>query len=183
MAPPMHAAFSFPVLAAALQPQNASTTPRCGVSRRAALQLAAAALSAAVLPCAPARAESTYEKNVRLAVGKVSLLLAKSKQLGRAIEECKDPLPEEDVLYVLRFIPIWLEPGRIAMRMVGEQTRVDVGDRDRVVGEADAVFGHLLELKEEAKAGRKSGVLREVDELCESCEKFLALPGIKKFVR
>lgn len=107
----------------------------------------------------------------------------KAAALKDTASQWKGSLEEDDELYVLRFIPIWLEPARGAMRKVGDQTEVDVGNRPAVQQEAARVLGHLFELKAEAKGRSKDGVLRELDEYVESCEKFLKFPGIARFVR
>lgn len=116
-------------------------------------------------------------------MAKIKLGLEKARSLKPIVATWKEPLQEEDEFYVLRFIPIWLEPARIAMLEVGEQKKVDVGDTQKILGEGAKILGHLLELKEEAKAFRKEGVMREIDEFCESCEAFLALPGVQRFIR
>lgn len=123
------------------------------------------------------------EHAIRRNVGKVSLGVDKAKALLSTATEWKDALTEDDQLYVLRFIPIWLEPARIAISNIAKQQGVDVGNKDTVQMKSAAMTGHLLELRGEAKARKKNGVIRELDEFVETGLEFLTLPGVAKFTK
>lgn len=151
------------------------------VPRRRVLQLASFAVASTLLP-APARSESTYEKNVRRDVAKVSTGRAKAEDLKKTATGWKEAMDEDDELYVLRFIPIWLEPARLAMGNVGKQENVDVGDTSLINTKAAEMMGHLLELRMESKTRKKAGVLRGLDEFLETSDDFLKLPGVQRFV-
>lgn len=166
--------------AAKFRNNQAATCCADEVPRRRVLKLASVAVAAAFLPSA-VHSESTYEKNVRKDVAKVSGGRAKAEELKKAVTGWKDAMSEDDELYVLRFIPIWLEPARAAMENVGKQGNVDVGDASTVNNKALEMIGHLLELRVEAKSRRKAGVLRELDEFVETSDDFLKLPGIQRF--
>lgn len=121
------------------------------------------------------------ERSVRRKVGKVSLSVNKAKALLSTATEWKDTISEDDQLYILRFIPIWLEPARIAIADIASQQGVNIGDKGNVQSKSAALYGHLLELRGEAKARKKGGVVRELDEFVETALEFLALPDISKF--
>lgn len=152
------------------------------LSRRAVLNLSCVALAAALLP-PPVLAESMNEQSIRRNVGRVSLGVNKAKALLSTATEWKDALTEDDKLYVLRFIPIWLEPARVAISNVAKQQGVDVGNKGTVQTKSTAMNGHLLELRGEAKAQKKNGVIRELDEFVETGLEFLTLPGVAKFTK
>lgn len=160
------------------RPPTCSAAP---VPRRRALQVASLAVATTLLPSL-VRSESMYEKNVRKDVAKVAAGRAKVEDLKKIASSWKDVMDEDDGLYVLRFIPIWLEPARIAMENVAKQESVDVGDAGALQTKAVEMMGHLLELRTESKARKKAGVVRELDEMVETADDFLNLPGIKRFV-
>lgn len=174
-----------PLLRAKATARGSTCTPTCSaapVTRRRALQLASLAVAATLLP-SPARSESTYEKNVRNNVARVAAGRTKAEDLKKIASSWKDAMDEDDELYVLRFIPIWLEPARVAMGNVGKQENIDVGDAGAVQNKAAEMKGHLLELRTESKARKKTGVIRELDEFVETADDFLKLSGVKRFVR
>lgn len=106
---------------------------------------------------------------------------SRAKALADTVNTWKDKLSDDDMLYVLRYIPIWLEPARVAMSNVASQRAVDIGDPHVAATKAAATLGHLLELKMEAKGRSKDGVLRELDEFVETADDFLALPALVRF--
>lgn len=163
--------------------QVCKQTPTClaaRFSRRCVLKLASLTTAVAFLP-RPARSETTYEKNIRKKVAKVILARSRAQDLKDVASSWNNAMTEDDELYVLRFIPIWLEPARLAMADIGNQADVDVGDTNSLKNKAGEMMGHLLELRMESKARKKAGVLRELDEFVETAEDFLTLPGIKRF--
>ena len=156
------------------------TTPRCSaVTRRTALRLAGLSACAALLPQS-VKAESLNEKKVIAKMDKITLAIDKAKSLKSVVGQWKDAFAEDDGLYVLRYIPIWLEPGRVAMADIASQTDVNIGDREKANQYAAAILGHLFELKTEARGRSKEGVLRELDEFVETADEFLAIPELKK---
>ncbi|CDF38495.1 unnamed protein product [Chondrus crispus] len=178
------AATSVPTRKPTSIPRLCRQTPTClaaDATRRRILQLASVALATTVLPT-PARSESTYEKKVRKNVARVSLGRAKAQDLKIVASSWKEDMSEDDQLYVLRFIPIWLEPARLAMAAVGTQENVDIGDAALLKNKAAESMGHLLELRAEAKGRKKAGVLRELDEWLETLDDFLKLQGVRRFV-
>lgn len=153
-----------------------------GVSRRTAVKLAALSIGLYLMP-GGSHAASLAENAVKQNVARIKLALGKAGALITEVKALNENLGEEDYLFVLRYQSVWLEPGRVAMAYIAEQTGVVLADSDAVKRIAAATLGHLLELSMEAKGRNRDRVLRELDEYVESAEEFLALPSIQRFTK
>lgn len=148
-----------------------------GPSRRAMLRTAAQSLGAAALlahidKVAPASAFSLNdvkqfdaERTLRSAREKACDLYARI-QNGTGIKD-------DDVDYLIRFFPIWLDPARMATDRIASLVRPKVADPAVVRGLAVQLSGHLAELRAEVRAKSKEGIMRELDEFVETVDTIL----------
>ncbi|KAI0563208.1 hypothetical protein FGB62_44g145 [Gracilaria domingensis] len=152
------------------------------VPRRTFVRFAALTIAAGMLP-SQSHALSLAEKGVEKHVQQVSLSLEKAKSLLATVNTFKQTLAEDDADFVLRYAAIWLEPGRVAMKQISEQTAVPLADLDKITNIAAATLGHLLELRMELQARQRDRVARELDEYIESAADLLSLPSVKRFIK
>lgn len=160
------------------------TTGSISVSRRQAIRSLAAALFVVSTGDSwrgePAVAESILESQVR---GRVTVLLD-SRQKGANLRGVLakgegDMLSDDDKEYLARAAAVWLAPAVDAL------DRLAVGDVDIGPGIeplARVLPVHLAELNEERRAGRRSGVIQELDEYLETLEAVLKKEGLARFV-
>lgn len=183
------AAFAAP-LALAMRPVRVTRVATCtmqtasngahSTTRRAVLSLAALVIPHVLLPSS-ARAESSYERKVKGRVAVIRLGRDKAAALSAIVKKMPATMLENDEFYVLRFVPIWLETARVACTDIAAQEEVDLGESPVLTGAAAELTGHLLELRAEARGGRRDGVLRELDEIIETVDKLLALPKVAPY--
>lgn len=171
-------AFSLPPFPTSSQ-SHVRISPRCSLSRRSALKLTPALFT--FLATCPAYALSLNELGVRDEVARVSLGLLKARELKQMVSAWKDVIDTDDSLIIQRFIPIWIEPMKVAMTNLANKQGVDLGDQTLVNNCALEMTGHLLELKMEAKGRKKDRILDELEEIEETAEKLLGLNGLKRF--
>lgn len=148
-------------------------TCSAGVTRRSVLKLLGLAISVATLPF-EAEAFSLKDIEKRKTLDLIKLGKLKATDLKKKVQEwgsCTD----DDRLLVLRFIPIWLEPARkasakFATLFDGQPNTTKI---DELGTQANAMFGHLLELTQEANSRSKEGIIRELDEIVETADVIL----------
>lgn len=182
---------------APLTPQRSSTlartptrhTPICATSsapnpsRRNLLRLAllapAAALAASVVATgrvggvAAANALSLRDLEAHRTAGVIKTGRTKAGELAIVAANWKESKDEECEI-VLRFIPIWMEPARVAAeRLAGVLKGNEKADVAKLQSEAQAMLGHLYELKAEAKAQNRDGIVRELKEYVETADTIL----------
>lgn len=150
-------------------------TPTCsvGVPRRSVLKLLGLAISVAALPTG-AEAFSLKDVEKRKTVDLIKLGKSKATDLKKKVQEW-GPCTDDDRLLVLRFIPIWLEPARKASAKLptlfdGQPDTIKI---DELSTQASALFGHLLELTQEANSRNTKGIVRELDEFVETSDVIL----------
>lgn len=72
-------------------------------------------------------------------------------------------------MYVQRYIPIWINGIQESM----EKSCKDVKPVERTCVMAQAMRGHIFELMVAAQNASKSEVLKEIDEILETTDKFI----------
>lgn len=164
-------------LTANLTSRTPRTTPTCstGVPRRSVLKLLGLAVAVGALP-SDTRAFSLKDVEKRKTVDLVKLGRLKATDLKKKVQEwgtCTD----DERLLVLRFVPIWLEPARkasakLATLFDGQPNTTNI---EQLTTQSNALFGHLLELNQEANAKSKEGIIRELDEFVETADVILAI--------
>lgn len=150
------------------QPLTRSSVCMTSVTRRSALRLATLALGATLLPSV-SQSFSLNDLAVSGTVETIALGRSKAEQLKETASSWKSCSEDEKSL-VLRFIPVWLEPARVACAKLPDLLSGKNIDTERLRGHANAMFGHLLELRAEAKAFNTKGIIRELDEIMETAD-------------
>lgn len=138
------------------------------VPRRHVLRLATLALGVTMLPGA-SKSFSLNDLTLSGTLEAIALGRTKAKALKNVATTWKT-CTEDEKLLVLRFIPIWLEPARVASAKLPDLLRSKNVDIESLRGQANAMFGHLLELRSEAKAFSTEGIIRELDEVVETVD-------------
>lgn len=169
-----------PAIALAVVKSSERVTPTCSaaVSRRTFLQLVGLATTIAIAP-RETEAFSLKDAEIQKTVGFVALGRTKAVELRNMVQKwtsCTD----DDRLLVLRFVPIWLAPAQRAAAQLpnlleGSSAANKVGD---LTTQANAAFGHLLELKQEANSNNVDGILRELDEIVETADEILSITAL-----
>jgi hypothetical protein len=154
------------------------------LTRRAALAglaIAAAAGAAAAARVRPAAAESMLEMDVRANVTALLDVRAHARALRAELEAGGDaPLPADEAEPLARAVAVWGAPGVQALQRIASSP-VDVGPG---LGPLAAVLPvHLQELAEERRKGSRVGCVREIDEVLETLDNALLMPGLARFVQ
>lgn len=141
------------------------------MNRRSVLRLAALSLGTLALTNGNgAHAFSLKDKAASDNVKKIKSVKNKVVGLKDMVSGLGDKVKDEDILVVLRFIPIWLTPVQIAAAELPDMVNPAKADVEKLKSQALLMKGHLLELSTEAKNGSKQGIIRELDEILETID-------------
>lgn len=145
-------------------------SPVCmaAVTRRDVLRLATLALGTTLLPNV-SQSFSLNDLAISGTVETITLGRSKAEQLKKTASSWAN-CTEDEKSVVLRFIPVWLEPARVASAKLPDLLNGKNIDVDRLRGHGNAMYGHLLELRAEAKAFNTKGIIRELDEIMETAD-------------
>lgn len=148
------------------------------MSRRSVLRLATLSVGTLLLAGtgpADVHAISLREKAASDALGRIRLGKTKALELKKIAMMWGEKIKDEDIGLVLRFIPIWLTPARVACTDLPNLVDPKKADTDKLATQALLMTGHLLELSTEAKSGNTKGIIRELDEIAETVDDISAI--------
>lgn len=171
--------------AAPRSPTMSQQVRAASTSRRAILRAAILATVSNLYP----RATQAYTLNESRVTNRLAVLKqsqSKTVMLRAALAKMGhgNNLLDDDILYVQRFVPIWMRPACDEARELGLSIPdvVRGADGGRVVELAASMKGHLLELGMEVKSGKKEGVDREIEEYQQTLGLILDMPILQKYM-